>query len=426
MKKNASKKILKSSQKQKGLKTLLRNLLDLLSIKHNFTAKILSLVFAIVFWVYVMDQVNPQITRVFYNVPVRCEIGAESEMVLVNEPTFFADIEVSGRRNDVLSMRTDSLALYVDTEFLREGFNILHIDYSSYMEDVSVDKIIPDSLKIQVEKIVSQPKRCIYELEQDFSKEFEKSKIKLSPSEIVVKGPRSKVNEVASLRVFITAEQMRDSNDLELVVKPYNLRGEEVKGVTMTSNSVNASIRRIKTKTVPLVFSYEDATALGFVLSDFKPKKKEVVIYGEPDIVDSVRKITVEEIVVSGGENVQGTFEFILPDGIMIENESSHGYTAEVSPVEEKEFVLSSSSVKLVGLKSHLEATLSEGDIHVLVRGASVVIDDLEADDVALEMDASNLGEGNYVLYPSAEVAGELVECQVFTALELEIVDRKE
>lgn len=36
----------------------------------NTAPKVLSLVFALVFWIFVMDNVNPEMTRVFDNVPV--------------------------------------------------------------------------------------------------------------------------------------------------------------------------------------------------------------------------------------------------------------------------------------------------------------------------------------------------------------------
>ncbi len=422
MKDNAPKKILKNGQKQKGLKTLPRKLFDLLSIKHNFTAKILSLVFAIVFWIYVMEKVNPEVTRVFYNVPVSYVERSSKNLIIVDSTPFFADVEISGRRNDVLSTRTDALPLFIDYGKLEEGENLAEIQCNTYMDNVVIQQITPSNLFIQTEKIISVPKHCEYRLEEPFSDDLSKSKIKLSPAEIVIRGPRSKVNTTKSLVAFINKEQMMESSDIDLVVRPLNANGQEVEGVVMTSDSVRASVNLIKTKNVPIICEYEDKTDDGFLLEEFKLSKDYVLISGEPEVVDSTYKIKTSDVIISGYESEEGVLDFVLPSCITVDNEEEYKYEATIEPVVSEKYGINSSEISVVNLDSGLTAEVKSSEVVVTLVSSEKVLGAVEEKDIALEVDADGLGKGMYALYVEAAVKGDnRIRCHTSSMVTVEI-----
>ncbi len=403
-------------------KRILKKLLSGLSIKHNFTFKVLSLVFAILFWVYVMEKVNPEVTRIFYNVPVSYVEQSSQNLIIIDSAPFFADVEISGRRNDVLSTRTDSLPLFIDYGKLEEGDNLVEVECNTYMDNVVINQITPSEIFVKTEKIISAPKRCEYRLEEPFSDDLSKSKIKLSPAEIVIRGPRSKVNATKSLVAFITKDQMTESSDIDLVVKPLDASGQEVEDVVMTSDSVRASVNLIKTKNVPIIFEYEDKTDQGFLVEEFDLSKDYVLIYGDPEVVDSTYKIKTSDVIVEGYESVEEPVEFVLPAHIAVENEQEYKYKAKVEPVVSEDYVMDSFKVLVVNLEKGLTAEVEDSDVVVTLSSSENILSTVDKDDIVLKVDAEGFGEGTYVWYVEADVKGDSrIKCDTNSVVTVEI-----
>ena len=86
------------------------NLYDVLfkkKLSRNTGSKLLSLTLAVLFWFFVMDQVDPEITRVFDSIPVQLTNTQEldqNNLKIMNQTDFFVSVQVTGRRNNVLKI----------------------------------------------------------------------------------------------------------------------------------------------------------------------------------------------------------------------------------------------------------------------------------------------------------------------------------
>ena len=104
-------------------------------ISHNSGTKFLSLALAVLFWFFVMDQVDPEITRVFENIPVQLTNTQEldqNNLKVMNQTDFFVNVEVTGRRNNVLSLNSKNIYLWADMRSVRSGLNNVFTNLSFY------------------------------------------------------------------------------------------------------------------------------------------------------------------------------------------------------------------------------------------------------------------------------------------------------
>ena len=91
---------------------------------HNTGTKLLSIAMAILFWFFVMDQVDPEITRVIESVPVQLTNTQEldqNNLKIMNQTDFLVNVEVTGRRNNVLSLNSKNIYLWSDMRSVRSG-----------------------------------------------------------------------------------------------------------------------------------------------------------------------------------------------------------------------------------------------------------------------------------------------------------------
>ena len=106
-------------------------------ISKNTAPKLLSIFAAVVFWLYVMNQVNPEIIRDLENIPVKL-IGVDElksqGFEIMGETDFMVDVKVKGRRNEVLSVASDNIEIIADLRgYDKKGINNITLIKPSYL-----------------------------------------------------------------------------------------------------------------------------------------------------------------------------------------------------------------------------------------------------------------------------------------------------
>ena len=123
------------------------NLYDVLfkkKLSRNTGSKLLSLTLAVLFWFFVMDQVDPEITRVFDSIPVQLTNTQEldqNNLKIMNQTDFFVSVQVTGRRNNVLSLNSKSIYLWADMRSARSGVNNVFINSTINSDAVSIKEV---------------------------------------------------------------------------------------------------------------------------------------------------------------------------------------------------------------------------------------------------------------------------------------------
>ncbi|MCK5762897.1 MAG: hypothetical protein KAH05_02140, partial [Clostridiales bacterium] len=225
------------------------------NLSSNTTGKVISIVFAIVFWIFVMDQVNPEIIKEFNNVKVEI-VGIEQlnneGLVLLNEEENFVKISVKGRRNDLLSFDENYLVITADIRGYQKGLNTVPIDKRILIDNVNIVDISKSEIKIELDEIVSIPKVVEIERLGELSSGFEIDKFVQSKAEVIVTGPETFVNRVVSVRGEITTTGIENDYQTEVSLVPVDYEGNQVSGVELLESSVVYSFEVFKLRTVPI------------------------------------------------------------------------------------------------------------------------------------------------------------------------------
>lgn len=287
-------------------------------LKNNSKIKIISLLSAMVLWMYVMAIVDPEETKLFENIPVtitnKNELN-ERDLVIYPEQDLTTNIYVTGKLSNLKKVTKDDINVYGQINNPLEGNNEIYLKVST-SQRVNYDFKNPVMI-VTLEKIISEDKSIKVDITGSGKNNVDNIMLQDNIDKVSISGPRSLVNKVK--RVVGTVKVSGELNDFSQSIKlePVDANGKVVEGVELEKDSVNVNIILLAQKTVPIILKLSDNSESGV---NYTMSQNTVTIKGKKDIVDSINDIETQPVKLS--EILPGTSKDIylqVPSGITIE-----------------------------------------------------------------------------------------------------------
>lgn len=287
-------------------------------LKNNSKIKIISLLSAMVLWMYVMAIVDPEETKLFENIPVtitnKNELN-ERDLVIYPEQELTTNIYVTGKLSNLKKVTKDDINVYGQINNPLEGNNEIYLKVST-SQRVNYDFKNPVMI-VTLEKIISEDKSIKVDITGSGKNNVDNIMLQDNIDKVSVSGPRSLVNKVK--RVVGTVKVNGEINDFSQSIKlePVDAKGKVVEGIELEKDSVNVNITLLTQKTVPITLKLSDNSESGV---NYTMSQNTVTIKGKKDIVDSINDIETQPVKLS--EISPGTSKDIylqVPSGITIE-----------------------------------------------------------------------------------------------------------
>ena len=366
---------------------------------HNSGTKFLSLALAVLFWFFVMDQVDPEITRVFENIPVQLTNTQEldqNNLKIMNQTDFFVNVEVTGRRNNVLGLNSKSIYLWADMRSVRSGLNNVFINSTINSESVNIKTLLPTEIVLTVDRVVSLPKPVKIILSDDFQESLFQESLEVNPVEIKVTGPESLVNAVSYLGGTISVNSITSDHEREVSLVPYSFDGEVVNGVSLERSYAKLNLSVGKTKLVPIVADVQGEAMSGYRIVSVKTIPEIITLSGEIGIVDKLESINTDVIQLNGDEATSFIVEknLLLPEGVkMVGQDGPIQVEIVIEQIQTKEFTFDIGEIPKMNLdeKFTLDLTGNPPTINVKVMDIESVITSLTKANIHLDVNFSKV-----------------------------------
>ena len=287
-------------------------------LKNNSKIKIISLLSAMVLWMYVMAIVDPEETKLFENIPVtitnKNELN-ERDLVIYPEQDLTTNIYVTGKLSNLKKVTKDDINVYGQINNPLEGNNEIYLKVST-SQRVNYDFKNPVMI-VTLEKIISEDKSIKVDITGSGKNNVDNIMLQDNIDKVSISGPRSLVNKVK--RVVGTVKVNGELNDFSQSIKlePVDAKGKVVEGIELEKDSVNVNITLLTQKTVPITLKLSDNGESGV---NYTMSQNTVTIKGKKDIVDSINDIETQPVKLS--EILPGTSKDVylqVPSGITIE-----------------------------------------------------------------------------------------------------------
>lgn len=161
---------------------------------HNWRLKLAALVLGATTWWFVSSITNDR--RVLQAVPV--EVRTRDNVLVLEQSTSLADVEVRGTRNDVRQIQRDDLLVVVDlSRESRRGeiscrLGPSNVQHPRWVQPVTVQ---PGRLTVVLDDVITRDLPVHVPVEGQPAPGYRLERIVVFPEKIPVRGPRSRVED---------------------------------------------------------------------------------------------------------------------------------------------------------------------------------------------------------------------------------------
>lgn len=289
-------------------------------LKHNTRIKLISLLSAIVLWLYVMAVVDPEVTKVFEDIPVEISNMSQLEdknLVIYPDVDLTSDITVSGKRSSVEKVNRENIHIYGQINNPIEGNSQIVLKAS--VPGKVTHEFKNGVLVVNLEKVVKEKRSIDVKVEGKAKNNIDT--ITIDKDSVNISGPRVLVNKVQKVvGTLNTGNEVNDfSRTIDLV--PVDENGEKVDGIDLETPSVTVDATLLKQKTVPITVKFSDNSQVEENLKNYTISQKTINIKGKKDIVDNIDTINTKPVDLSSiTEDTSKDIYLEIPEGIKVDS----------------------------------------------------------------------------------------------------------
>jgi YbbR domain-containing protein len=373
-------------------------------MNRNLAAKLISVFFAMILWLYVMSVINPRITSEVLNVPVQLmneSIIRQSGLVVLGQPETTIRVRLSGNRDQVQRVTRENIDARIDLRGYSEGSNSIAIEVN-VPGGVDVDWS-PKFATIELERIVSKQKEVAVEIEGQPASGYVLGEPQLRPNLVWIEGPESFVNSVEKIVAELTLEGQRQNVSLNLPLRAVNSRGEEVTQVEVRTTLVDILLPIDQLKSAGIDLDIDVQAAEGFQIVSVITEPVNTTIRGQEQTLADITRLTTELFQLEDlDESTEVQIPIIFPEGVRPVDQQMVTVRIEVERVLEETYVVPRETFRTRNLDPGLllqQETLPER-LEVTVRAQESIVESLDPRTIQVFIDLDDLGEGVHTIIP--------------------------
>ena len=355
-------------------------------LKKNTKIKIISLLSAIVLWMYVMAVVDPEDTKLFEDIPITItNIHEINDLGLVVDPDeeLVASVYVKGNLSDLQKITANNINVYGTVNNPIEGQNQLYLRASA-SDKVSTD-FKSDTIVINLEKSIEEEKNINVEITGKYKDNVDT--VTLSEKKVMVSGPRSKVESVKYVQAIFNADKKNiDTHSTELELKALDADRQEVDHVRLAFEKVSAEVSYLQQKEVKINVVFSDNEARLVQGQDFTITPSTIQIKGKSNDLKLIDSIDTETINIDELTSNNKVIDLKIPSGINADRTSIT--IRSISENESSSSIFTYSGEELTLANNEGDVTLEDFDLPETIKVT-----------VEYDKDAEKISKGDLRLY---------------------------
>lgn len=370
-------------------------------LKNNTKIKLISLLSALVLWLYVMTVEDPVETRTFSDIPVtitNMSVLEERGLTIYPKEELLADISIRANLSSLRPINRDNIYIYGRLDDPKEGKNVVYLQ-ANLPERVNKYDIKPNVITLDLEKVVNEKRSISVDVEGE--PKINIDNIETNKKTVDVSGPRTLVNKVTSIKATLDASDKYKDFSTKLKLVPVDANGDAVKGVKLDDNFVVATVKFLQEKVVPVKLVFDDSVSNQSNLENYSINPKDITIEGKKEALDNINGINTKPITANDlKSNNSIDVALDIPKDVKIKN-NILSIKLNINKNITSEFLISKSDIEIVSKESETgkEVDLSKIPENIKITVSySDEIKDLSQKDIQLYIDMADTsqGEGKY------------------------------
>ena len=375
-------------------------------LRRNLSYKIISVVLAIIFWVWItsLSQPTSLFGKTTINVPLVLYNQPPNLVVVSSIPPITVQIDTDNK-----GISVEDFYAYVDLTDAVAGERSYPVQMDA-PEVVKIESISPCSVVIRLDTVKDKIVPVVLDITGTPAPGYEiKGEIIVEPSVVNVRGPASILDKLENVVVEASVSGMKQSVRLARPVTFKDVKGIGLFAPDPNLESLNAFPDTVEiiipiypkdfaSKTLPLRVTTNGQPAEGMTVRSISTIPAQVQLIGEAEALNELQYLDVGPVDVTGlnsDEVVDFPLEQIqLPEGVVFAEGTRITVIIDIGPAPTDKTIINVP----VNIRNIPEGLIAERipPITITVNGYPEIVNPLTANDFYAWVDASNLAPGTY------------------------------
>ncbi len=363
---------------------------------------LLSIVLAVLFWLYVQTTTDPERTTWYNNVPVN-QVGSS---VLTSQGLTVSGLSTDQVRlqitapasihRDLLDSRS-SLAVTVDVSRCTEGENQLTITpvwpSSINTDRLSLDARDPAIVTATVEKLYTRTLDVTFRLQGKVASGYQVGTPAISPSSVIVSGPVEQVSQVSEVAAILNEDDLDSQFSGDLPLTLLDSEGNELTGLEVTLDSPTAYVVLpiVVVKEVDLSVALQAGGGAVEDNADVTIDPPSIMVSGSEEALAGLTEISLGSVDLA---RVVGSNSFTFPINLDPSLENVTGIsnaTVQVTIHGLSTRTFEVSNITPINVPEGYTATPITQAKTVTVRGTQEILETIDASQIRIDVDLSRV-----------------------------------
>ena len=377
----------------------------------NIAIKVISLVFAMLIWGYVMMTQNPMRVKVVQNVPVNIEGEADLTtrklIICGDRAALLEDISVRVRTEltSYADLSADDITASVNLSSISsKGKHTLKISVKSSTGQVV--SYTPSQIEIEVDTLATRSVPVEVRREGELPEGYWAGDVQLSSPTVELQGAAADLMQIAKAVAVIDLTDRTESVNESMVLTLYDQEGNEVSASVLFGSMATD---------VDAAIAGRDAIPENFEIAGYGTSIENnlVRIVGNAEALADVESLSLEPLDVAGlTESVQQDLPIIVPEGVRVIGGSTVNVQVTIREKTDT-LTLTELPVEIVGLTRKQKAVLDRETVDISLNGRVSLINGITRGDVKVYADVTGLAAGTHAVKLAVQIDGEDVPAEL-------------
>lgn len=395
----------------------------------NIRTFLLALVLGLSVWVSAVTSADPDEVRIYPN-PIPLEIvGNDPSLIITSNIPSNVEITLRAPRSvwEQLAAQEASVQATLDLSGLGAGEHRVDIQVRVLLRPYQIVLKDPETVTVILEPTATRSLPIDISLSGLPAIGYQTGEVTIDPTEAVISGPESIVNQAVRARVFVNLDGVRENIDQSSVIQVMDENNTVIRGLTVTPETVQVSVpvsqpsgfRDVAVKVV-----VKGQIAAGYRLENISVFPPVVTVFAsDPELVASLPGIleTQPLDLEDADEDITTRLALNLPENVTLVGAQTVQVTVGISPIQTS-LTLLNQPINVIGLTEGLAVQIFPQTVDVIISGPLPVLDSLTLQDVIVTVDVTGLGLGTHQLVPVVDVLVENVDVESILPGTIEVV----
>ena len=370
-------------------------------LKENRTFYIcLSVLLAILFWLYVREVEDPVMDGNVWNVPVELtgeSILATQGLAVAEISEESADFKIKAPASVLESLSRKNVTAIVDVSKCIAGVNTLQYT-PKVASTVNTDGITwvnqsPETITVRVEKLDSKVFPIEFTLRGSVAAGYQAGTVAIEPETVTVSGPVDQVSQIAKVAAILEVKDLSQQYTGNLPLTLYNAQGEVLKDleVTLDTESVYVVLPVVVVKQIDLSVKLIDGGGATAQNATYRIEPESITVAGAAEAMEGLNELSLGSVDLS---KVTGTKVISMPINLQSQMENISGITSASVTVTVSGLKTRTLQVENITMKnesSNYHVTVETKVCTVVIRGREEDLELIDPSQIRIVVDMGEI-----------------------------------